>query len=136
MKFYEVKAKCGHVGKGHYYEGIFYVKAASGSEAAAVVRYMPRVKHHHKDAILNVFEVGYAQYSAGRAAMLLDPYYSCHSRQEQNCYIDELSECVYVETQTDKPRKDDTDRRAKLKAIREWERKQNKYPIGSYDDAA
>ena len=52
--YYEVLAKCGHVGKKHYVPVKFAVIAEDGKEAAKMVRYFPRVKHNHKDAILNV----------------------------------------------------------------------------------
>lgn len=41
--------------------------AQSGKEAAARVRNFPRVKLHHKDAILGVTEITEAQYELGRA---------------------------------------------------------------------
>lgn len=38
-RYYEVVAKCGHVGKRYYYRGVFYVNAETGAEAASAVRY-------------------------------------------------------------------------------------------------
>ena len=52
MKLFEVEAKCGHVGRKYFTLKVFPVKANSRKEAAAIVRNIPRVKHHHKDAIL------------------------------------------------------------------------------------
>ena len=54
MRYYEVTAKCGHVGKGFYIPITFPVRAKSAAEAASVTRAFPRVKHDHKDAILIV----------------------------------------------------------------------------------
>ena len=49
-QFFEVIAKCGHVGKKKYYLGTFYEIAESGKEAAMIVRGRGRVKHNKKDA--------------------------------------------------------------------------------------
>ena len=54
---YEVICKCGHVGKQHYIEISFPIIAENGREAAKKARYLPRVKHHHKDAIINVRKI-------------------------------------------------------------------------------
>ena len=51
MKMYEVCAKCGHVGRDFYTEKIFAVKAKNAKEAAQFARFIPRVKHHHPDAM-------------------------------------------------------------------------------------
>ncbi len=132
MEFYEVAAKCGHVGKDRYYKGMFYVMAESGSAAAAMVRMKPRVKHHHKDAILSVAKVGLTEFQEGQAAYNANPYFNCHSRQEQRLHENELSGCVYAETGFGKSgRRDDADRQAKLEAMRRFLRKMNKY--GDYD---
>ena len=54
---FEVQAKCGHVGKNMYTLKTFAVNTSSRAEAAALVRNLPRVKHHHRDAILRVAEI-------------------------------------------------------------------------------
>lgn len=96
-KFYEVKAKCGHVGKGYYYEGRFFVRAESGSMAANKIRYAPRVKHDHKDAILSVAEITYYEYVCGVIDMKENPYFYCHSVQQQAERMDEIVDNVYFE---------------------------------------
>ena len=55
--YYIVEAKCGHVGQNYYVPVKFAVRANSKSEAANITRWIPRVKHHLKDAIINVEEV-------------------------------------------------------------------------------
>ena len=82
-KFYEVIAKCGHVGRGNYVEGVFYVRAFSGSDAATQVRMMPRVKHDHKDAIISVREISRKDFDFGQRQKNQNPYYSCANVQEQ-----------------------------------------------------
>lgn len=83
MKYYEVIAKCGHVGEGKCVLITFACAAESGKEAAAKVRAYPRVKHHHKDAIRNVREISFEEYIKLRAENDADPYLHCKNIQEQ-----------------------------------------------------
>ena len=59
IRYYAVDAKCGHVGINNYIIVKFAVAANSGKEAALKTRFFPRVKHHQKDAIINVKEINY-----------------------------------------------------------------------------
>lgn len=86
--YYEVIAKCGHVGKKHYIPVKFAVVAESGKEAAKKVRKFPRVKHNHKDAILNVRCITLEEFLEIKEINNNDPYLNCHSRQEQNQIVD------------------------------------------------
>ena len=63
LKYYAVTCKCGHVGKHTYMPITFPIKASDGKEAARVARTFPRVKHDKKDAILDVREIDYEEYS-------------------------------------------------------------------------
>lgn len=83
MKYYRVKAKCGHVGRNHYILKDFYVKANNGKEAARQVRYTPRVKHHQKDAIQEVNEISLEEFVLGRKAMEEDMYFKVHNSTDQ-----------------------------------------------------
>ena len=83
MKYYEVEAKCGHVGRNNYIIKKFYVCANDGKDAALKVRYSPRVKHHHKDAIKSVTEIDYDSYIFGLNARKNDPYFLVHNSLEQ-----------------------------------------------------
>ena len=83
MGMYEVCAKCGHVGRYNYVDKTFAVIASSGKEAAAIVRDYPRVKHNHKDAIRYVEPIDSTRYAEIIAANAQDPYFFCHSVQEQ-----------------------------------------------------
>ena len=89
--YYEVIAKCGHVGKKHYVPVKFAVIAEDGKEAAKIVRQFPRVKHDHKDAILNVNKIDYDRFQEIVEMNHNDHYLKCHSRQEQKL-IDNLEE--------------------------------------------
>lgn len=80
---FEVQAKCGHVGKNMYTLKTFAVNASSRAEAAALVRNLPRVKHHHRDAILRVAEIDRKRYYEIQCLNQQDPYFQCHSIQEQ-----------------------------------------------------
>ena len=81
--YYRVKAKCGHVGRNHYIEKNFYVVASSSAEAAFRVRYMPRVKHHKKDAIFEVNEISYKEYLLGVQEHKEDKYFLVKNSTEQ-----------------------------------------------------
>lgn len=83
MNMYEVCAKCGHVGKNNYIEKVFAIKASSGKEAAAIARQIPRVKHHHKDAIRYVIKIDKYRYEEIRMMNGIDPYLHCSNVQEQ-----------------------------------------------------
>ena len=83
MNYYIVTAKCGHVGKDYYIPIDFPVRAESKTEAAKITRSFPRVKHHHKDAILCCREVSIEEYNAIREKNHADTYLSCHSSSEQ-----------------------------------------------------
>lgn len=83
MGYYEVKAKCGHVGRNNYILKRFYIKANNGKEAAKTVKAMPRVKHHQKDVIQSVSKISLVQYDLGRKAMEDDMYFRVTNKQEQ-----------------------------------------------------
>lgn len=87
MKAYKVIAKCGHVGQNYYIDKVFAVMAETGKEAAAIVRNMPRVKHHHKDAIRSVEEISFDVFYALKANFRNDPYFHCHNIQEQRVVV-------------------------------------------------
>ena len=83
MKYYEVEAKCGHVGRNNYIIKMFYVCAEDGKEAALKVRNSPRVKHHHKDAIRSVTEIDYDEYLNGLNKTSNDSYFLVHNSTQQ-----------------------------------------------------
>ena len=104
MKFYQVTAKCGHVGGYDKYIPIdFFVVAETASLAAKAVRQAPRVKHHHRDAIMSVTEITADDYTAGRLAFNNDPYNNCHSAQEQQLYNDQIALRIRDEETFEKP---------------------------------
>jgi hypothetical protein len=86
-KYFMVIAKCGHVGRKNYIPVKFAVVAESGKEAAKKVRQFPRVKHDHKDAILDVRCITLEEFLEIKDINDNDPYLKCHSRQEQNLII-------------------------------------------------
>lgn len=83
MKLFEVEAKCGHVGRNYFTLKTFPVKAETRKDAVTIVRNMPRVKHHHKDAIRRVEEISPERYEELRNKNNRDPYFSCTNIQEQ-----------------------------------------------------
>lgn len=86
-KYFMVIAKCGHVGRKNYIPVKFAVVAESGKEAAKKVRQFPRVKHDHKDAILDVRCITLEEFLEIKEINDNDPYLKCHSRQEQNLIV-------------------------------------------------
>lgn len=97
--YFKVVAKCGHVGRNYYYEGAFFVRAKSASNASVLVKKMPRVKHDHKDAIISVEIVDLQQYNEGVQAQLRNPYFNCISAQQQSLYWDQI--CKHVKPETE-----------------------------------
>lgn len=103
MSLFEVKAKCGHVGRKYYALKTFAVIAESGKEAAHKVRNLPRVKHHHKDAIVEVQKIDENRYWEIININAIDPYFSCHNVQEQRSYVDHD---IYPEENYYEPKKE------------------------------
>ncbi len=87
--YYKVYVKCGHVGINNCINVWMPVIAETKKEAAAKARWIPRVKHHHKDAILDVVRIDEEEYYELIKKNKCDPFLNCHSKQEQNC-IDNL----------------------------------------------
>ena len=84
MKFFSVKAKCGHVGRMNCVWVDFAVVAENAKEAARKARNFARVKHQHKDAIASVQEIGLEEYYLLRGNNETDPFLNCRNKQEQN----------------------------------------------------
>ena len=98
MSYFMVTAKCGHVGKGFYYKGNFYITAENARAAAKYVRDYPRVKHDHQDAILSVDEIEYQDFICGKTEEMKKPYYHCTSKQQQALYWDAISEFIFEDS--------------------------------------
>ena len=86
MPYYEVKCKCGHVGRNHYIPISFAIFAPDAKAAALIGRWMPRSKHHQKDCVLDVKEISCKRYCELSRENENDPYLKCHSIQEQRQY--------------------------------------------------
>ena len=94
MKHYAVTAQFGHVGRGKYLPKTIAILAESGEEAAEKVRWMPRVKHHRKDAILDVRKIFEEEYQKLKEENRNDPYFKVGSKQEQEAFCSGLTELV------------------------------------------
>ncbi len=81
--FFEVRAKCGHVGRNHYILKNFYIKAETAKMAAKLIRYAPRVKHDQKDAIIYVKEIDYEDYLVGICQNKIDEYFNIYNSSDQ-----------------------------------------------------
>ncbi len=108
-KYYEVIAKCGHVGKKYYVPIKFAVVAKSGKDAAKIARQIPRVKHHHKDAILKVTKIDYETFLELKEINSKDPYLKCSSKQEQRKIVN-LNERLEIDSYNEKEEYDKQDR--------------------------
>ena len=83
-KYFAVQTKCGHVGRNYYIPITFAVVAESKKEAARIGRLIPRVKHNHKDAIIDVREIDHDEYVIICTENGKNEYLKCNSKQEQN----------------------------------------------------
>lgn len=83
LKFYIVRAKCGHVGRPFYIPIDYPIRAKDAKEAAQITRKMGRVKHGHKDAILSVTKVSKNEYMTQRNININDPYLNVRSKHDQ-----------------------------------------------------
>ena len=86
-RYFKVEAKCGHVGHGKCIWITFATTGENGKEAARKVRDFKRVKHDHKDAILDVRCITLEEFLEIKEINDNDPYLKCHSRQEQNLIV-------------------------------------------------
>ena len=84
MAYYLVLCKGGHVGRNFYMPIWFPVEAEDGRQAAKIARSIPRVKHDHKDAILDCVKTDYEGFLAQIEENANDPYLQCRSRHEQD----------------------------------------------------
>lgn len=100
LGYFEVLAKCGHVGRKHYILKRFAIRAESAKEAARITRNIPRVKHHHKDAIRSVTAVTPERFAEIVRENSADPFFCCHSVQDQRMY--EESE-IFTEDEFSEP---------------------------------
>lgn len=112
-KYFMVIAKCGHVGRKKYIPVKFTVVAESGKEAAKKVRQFPRVKHNHKDAILDVRCIKLEEFLEIKEINENDPYLKCHSKQEQNLIVN-LAEKMVADLHNVKQAFDKQDRKDRV----------------------
>jgi transcription initiation factor TFIIIB Brf1 subunit/transcription initiation factor TFIIB len=94
---YVVTAKCGHVGKNKYIPIDFPVKASSMKEAAERIRNRPRVKHHHKDAIITIQVVDQETFDKLLDVNSSDQYLKVSSSTDQRRFCESLDERIVAE---------------------------------------
>ena len=115
MEHYAVTAQFGHVGRGKYIPKTIPVYAVNGREAAEKVRWMPRVKHHRKDAIIDVRKISEEEYLELKEINKNDPYFKVGSKQEQGKLCNNIEESVICYKEPRKVRKTDRDETVKYK---------------------
>lgn len=86
-KYFKVTCKCGHVGRNHFVRVSFPIIAQNAKDAASIARYFPRVKHDHKDAIIDCVEIDEEEFLALKKGNDEDPYLKCANPQEQDSII-------------------------------------------------
>ena len=96
MNYYLVDAQFGHVGRNKYIVKTIATLAENAKEAAKKVRWMPRVKHDRKDAIIDVKKASYDEYIIIKNENDNDQYFKVRNVQEQKW----LCCCVYNQTIT------------------------------------
>jgi hypothetical protein len=97
--YYLVKAKCGHVGKDKFVVMPFVIQAQSKKAAAMLVRMMPRVKHHNKQAILSVEEISRDEYLTQKKLNQNNGYFKAHSIQDQRRLCNEWDLVIHNDAQ-------------------------------------
>lgn len=82
MKYYEVVAKCGHVGMRKYIDVVFPVYANSKKGAAKFILQHGKVKKQLKNAITSIKEISYEEYVELLINNPFEEYIHAHSTQE------------------------------------------------------
>lgn len=90
QRYFAVTCKCGHVRKDFYIPITFPIIAKNRKAAAQIARNKPRVKHHHKYAILQNKEIPYTVYKQLQEDNKNDPYLNVKSTYQQKAYHDEI----------------------------------------------
>ena len=93
-KYFAVTTKCGHVGKGKFIIKTFAVVASDGKDAAEIARWLPRVKHHNKECILDVKKISEEMFQVLLEENSKDLYFQCRNVQEQKEKCPEIYEDV------------------------------------------
>lgn len=106
MNYYKVTAKCGHVRRGHYIIKDFFLKAKDGKEAAYKVRFLPRVKHDWKDAIISVKLITREEFIQGFELHNQDLYFNVTNSSDQKLYGAVDYEQVYDYDKPERKKKD------------------------------
>jgi len=94
---YSVLCKCGHVGRHRYMPIQFPIIAETKKEAAKIARKIPRVKHDHKDAILEVRQISITEYQSLIRTNNEDPYLKFKSSYQQKPYKDMIESRTVLE---------------------------------------
>lgn len=113
QQYFAVTVKFGHVGQHKCIIKTVPIKAESGKEAAFQARWMPRVKHHDKHAIINVKEIDLEAYLILLIEKAFDPYFQCKNIQEQR------NECEGIEDEVQYMEEDEIDYEERAQRRRE-----------------
>lgn len=115
MEHYLVKAQFGHVGRNNFIIKTVPIYAEDGRRAAYIVRWMGRVKHNRKDAIIAVEKCSEETYLEQKEANAKDPYFFVHSKQEQKALCNDLDNQIISYVNVAKNNKKERTERVKYK---------------------
>lgn len=87
-RYFKVTCKCGHVGIKYFIRVSFPIIATCGKDASSIARLIARVKHDHKDAILDCKEITYEEFLELKIINRNDPYLTCSCKKEQEMIED------------------------------------------------
>ncbi len=132
MELFAVTAQFGHVGRNWAIVKTVATIADCGKDAAFRVRWMGRVKHDRKDAILDVKKITAEEYAELKAKTELDGYFLSHSKQEQMRLCPNLREEKVLLKKESLHDKDERRRRISYKMKKE-KLKQQSYEFNKYE---
>ena len=91
IKYYICQCMMGHVGKHNYIPMELPIKASSAKDASKIAMTKPRVKKNRKGVVLETREVSYTEFLNQCFKNNNNPYFQCHSIQEQRmpCNLDD-----------------------------------------------
>jgi len=102
LRLFEITVKAGHgdqgrKGQGYFIPITFAIAAVDGKAAAEIARWMPRVKHHDRFAVLSLKEIDQERFDEIIKDNDADLFLKVTSKQEQRLLIGDLSDRVVWE---------------------------------------
>lgn len=96
-KYYICLCRGGHVGIHNYIPIKLAIIASSAKEASEKAKTKPRVKKNRKGSVIETKEVSYTEFINQYNSNNDNPYFKCHSTQDQRLFCNLDSELVHDE---------------------------------------